>query len=273
MSSRSNGVTNVPVEQVDHLVREAVALVLELADVAQLVPARRASPRAARRARRAMSRAFAEACVNRSKNSRFCGRRLRPIASAPGPAAPDAARAADRSRARTIRTRNAITGRPSRTTRTAAIVPIRAPVSTSSGIVLADDHTPDPDQRGEHEERGADDRVDQEDRHCDRERRARVVARERRVGLARPPDVRDVVRLIRPVAMPRRRDDLVDEQRHGCSRERRRGGDLPLRVAPGRAKSQSANAATAIAIVPYVSMNRKRLPSQLWCATNVLIEW
>ena len=72
MSSRSNGVTNVPVQQVDHLVREPVSLVLELANV----PSGRGPSgqfSSSSTSERAMSRAFADACVNRWKNSRFCG--------------------------------------------------------------------------------------------------------------------------------------------------------------------------------------------------------
>ena len=58
------------VQQVDHLAGQPVALVLELADVAQLA---RGSPASLEQLdeRRAMSRAFADACVKRSKKSRF----------------------------------------------------------------------------------------------------------------------------------------------------------------------------------------------------------
>src|SRR5439155_26339261 len=65
----------------------------------------------------------------------------------------------------------------------------------------------------------------------DPERRTGVVAGEGRVRLARPPDVVDVVGLERPVAVPRARDQLVDNQGEGGRGESGAGNELPLAFA------------------------------------------
>ncbi len=100
------------------------------------------------------------------------------------------------------------------------------------------DHNPsDPDQDCEHQEEHTRDRIEQRDGDRNPERRTRMVTRERCVGLSRAPDVGDMVHLEGTVAVPRRRDHLVDEKPERGRAEGRAGSELPFAVT-ARARKQ-----------------------------------
>src|SRR5437868_479704 len=140
---------------------------------------------------RAISRAFAEAWVKSRKNSRFWGVRRSAIGCAlvrragpPGHAEERIRHALDEPHQERDH------GPPDADDDEGTNGCDHGRREDVARVVLADDHTPDGDQDSEYEKHGPSEWIDQEHRERDRECRGRVIARQRRICLVRPPDVR-----------------------------------------------------------------------------------